>query len=99
MMSRLASTRSIGPPREFDRDRALAFEHDTMNQRVGQDGEVGPLQCRAQVGTRGTLPAPATARLLHPADVVSGAGGQMVDVLVVFETNLDAGLDDLVAQG
>ena len=43
-------------------------------------------------------PAAAAAGLLHPADVGAGAGRQMVDVLVVFEADLGAGLDDLLAQ-
>src|SRR6266851_1436261 len=54
---------------------------------------------RAQIGARGTLPSAAAAGLLDPADIVPGAGRQVVDVLVIFEADFGPGLDDLLTQG
>ena len=71
--------------REFDRDRALAVEHDAVHQRTGDDRQVLTLQRRAQIGARGTLAPTAAAGLLDPSDIVAGAGRQVVDVLMIFE--------------
>jgi hypothetical protein len=69
-----------------------------VHQRVGDNLQVGPPHRRPQIGACGALPAAATPGLLHPADIVAGAGQQVVDVLMVFEADLGPGLDDLVAQ-
>src|SRR5882724_2698196 len=84
--------------RVFDADRAGAVEPDAVHQRAGHDPEVGPLFGRAQIGACGTLSAAPATGLLDPADVVAGAGRQAVDVLVIFEADLGAGLDDLLAE-
>jgi len=60
--------------RILDRDRTCALEHDAVHQRIGDDCKIGALDRRAQIGSRGTLPPPAAAGLLNPADVVPGAG-------------------------
>ena len=83
---------------ELDPDRAVAVEHDPAHQRVGDDLDVGPPHRRAEIGARRALPAAAAPGLLHPADIGAGAGRQVVDVLVVFEADLGAGLDQLLAQ-
>src|SRR5919197_5653213 len=83
--------------REFDRNRALAVEHDAVDQRAGDDRQILPLQGRAQIGARGTLAPTPAAGLLHPADAFTGAGRQVIDVFAVFESDLGAGLDDLAA--
>ena len=64
-----------------------------MNQRVGDELEVRPLQRRMQIGTRGAGAATAAAGLLAPADAVAGARRRVVDVLAVLEAELLAGLD------
>src|SRR3954471_15378842 len=56
--------------------------------------EVGPLQCRPQIGAGGAGTAAAATGLLAPADAVAGAGLDVVEVLAVFEPELLAGLDD-----
>ena len=92
--SRAASARSTrAAAREFDAGRALAVEQDAVDQRVGDELQVRPLQRRAQIGARGAGAAAAAAGLLAPADAVAGAGRQVVDVLAVFEADLLAGLD------
>ncbi len=88
----------LAAARELDPDRALAVEQHAMHQRVGDDLEVGPPHRRAQIGARRALPAPAAPGLLHPADAARRPRRQAVDVLAVFETGLDAGLDELLAQ-
>ena len=91
-----ASTRSIAPPRENSTPTARLPSNTTRCTSASVTTvEVRPLQRRAQIGARRALAAPAAAGLLHPADIVAGAGRQMVDVLVVFEADLGAGLDDL----
>src|SRR5438046_1050076 len=78
-----------GPaPRELDPDRALAVEQDAVNQRVSDELQVRPLQCRVQIGARGAGTAAAAAGLLAPADAIAMAGRQVVDVLAVFEPDL-----------
>ena len=92
--SRAASARlDRAAAREFDADRALAVEQDAVDQRVGDELQVRPLQRRMQIGARGAGAAAAAAGLLAPADAVAGAGRQVVDVLAVFEAELLAGLD------
>src|SRR3984893_13475102 len=95
-------TRRIDPldpvaARVFDAYRAGAVEPDAVHQRAGHDGEVGPLVGRAQIGAGGTLPAAPATGLLDPADVVARAGGRAVAVVVIFEAELGAALDDLLA--
>src|SRR5215472_17505329 len=77
-------------------DRAGPSEQQPMRQSIGEDFEIGPLLCRAEIGARRTLPPPSAAGLLNPADVIARAPRQMVDVFVIFEAALDSGLDDLV---
>ena len=69
-----------------------------MDQCASDDLQVRPLLGRPQIGARRTLPPPPAAGLLDPADIVAGTGRQMVDVFVVFETDLLPGLDHRVAQ-
>src|SRR5437660_3073147 len=69
----------------LDADRTGAVEQDAVDQSVGDDPQVRPLQCRTQIGARRALAPPPAAGLLNPADTVAGAGWQMVDVLTVFE--------------
>src|SRR6516225_4564469 len=83
---------------ELNAYRALAVEPNAADQRVRDDSQIGPLQRRAQIGARRALPPAPTAGLLNPADVVSGAGRQMVHVLMVFEADLYAGLDHLMTE-
>src|SRR5262252_3127764 len=84
--------------RELDADRTAAVEQHAASQRARHDLQVGPLQRRAQIGARRALPPAPAAGLLHPADTVSGAGWQMVHILMVFEADLYAGLGDLVTE-
>src|SRR5438477_9444516 len=59
-----------------------------MHQRVGDDLQIWPLFRRAEVGCGGAgAPAPAPG-LLAPADRVSDATRQIVDVGPVFEAEL-----------
>ena len=69
-----------------------------MHQRAGDNLQIGPLCRRAQISARGTLPAPAAAGLLHPADIVAGARRQVVHVGMIFEADLGPGLDHRLAQ-
>ena len=83
-----------GLARELDAHCALAVEHHAMHQRVGDDLQIWPLFRRAEVGRGGAgAPAPAPG-LLAPADRVSGATRQVVDVGPVFEAQLLRRLDD-----
>ncbi len=84
--------------RIFNADRPRAVEQDAVDQRVGEELKVRPLQCRTQIGARRALPAPPAPGLLNPADIVPRARRQAVDVLVIFEPDLGTGLDQLVAQ-
>ena len=83
---------------ELDADRAGAVEQHAMHQRAGDDLQIGPLCRRPQISARGTLPAPAAAGLLHPADIVAGARRQVVHVGMIFEADLGPGLDHRLAQ-
>src|SRR4029077_17140517 len=83
-----------GLAREFDRHRALAVEHHAMHQRLGYDLKICPLFRRAQVGYSGAGAAGPTPELFAPADRVSGAARQVVDVGPVFEAQLLRRLDD-----
>src|ERR1041384_3560379 len=69
--------------REIDTDRALAVEYDAVHQRVRDELQIGPLQRRAQIASRGAGTPPAAAGLLAPADAWPGAGRQVVDVVAV----------------
>ena len=82
----------------FDADSAFAIEQDTTDQSIGHDLQVRTFHRRAQIGPRRALAAPAASGLLHPADIVAGAGRQMIDVLVIFEPDLGSGLNQFVAQ-
>src|ERR1700724_2657565 len=86
------SCRTCGDP------TAPAAERDAVDQSIGDDLQVRPLQCRTQIGARRALAPPPAAGLLNPADTVAGAGRQMVDVGVVFEPDLGSRLDQLPAQ-
>jgi hypothetical protein len=79
--------------RILDSDRSHAIEPDAMHQRTGDDLKVGPLHHWAQIAACRTGAPPATSRLLHPADAVARAWGQVVDVLAVFEPQLSARFD------
>src|SRR5260370_41254661 len=83
-------------PRVLDADRTGAVEQDPVDQSVGDDLQVWPLQCRTQIGARRTLAPPPAAGLVNPADTVAGAGRQMVDVRVVFEPDLRSRLNQLL---
>jgi hypothetical protein len=82
----------------LDTDRSHAIEPDAMHQRTGDDLEVGPLHRWAQIAACRTGAPPATSRLLHPADAIARARGQVVDVLAVFEPQLPARFDRRLAQ-
>src|SRR5258707_15010206 len=83
----------LAPARKLDAGRALSVEQHAMDERAGDDLEVGALHRRAQIGPRRALPAPPAPGLLDPADPLAGARRQMVDVGAVFEPELLARLD------
>src|ERR1700756_5617340 len=83
----------LAAPLVFDADRAGTVEPDAADQSIGDDLQIRPLQRRTQVGARRALGPPPAAGLLYPAHAVAGAGRQMVDVRVVFETDLGSRLD------
>jgi hypothetical protein len=96
-------TRGVDPlqpaaPRVLDAGGAATVEQDAVDQSIGDDLQVRPLQCRTQIGARRALAPPPAAGLLNPADTVAGARRQMVDVRVVFEPDLGSRLDQLPAQ-
>ena len=64
-----------------------------MNQRMGDELQVRPLQGRVQIGARGAGAAAAAAGLLAPANAVCMARRQVVDVVPVFEADLLSGLE------
>src|SRR6516164_8385905 len=93
-LARRIDALDAGPAREFDRHRALAVEHHAMHQRIGDDLQICPLFRRAQVSRGGAGAAAPAPGLLAPADRVSGAARQVVDVGPVFEAQLLCRLDD-----
>ena len=93
-LARRVDALDAGLAREFDRHRALAVEHHAMHQRIGDDLKICPLFRRAQVGHSGAGAAAPAPGLLAPADRVSGAARQVVDVGPVFEAQLLRRLDD-----
>jgi hypothetical protein len=97
-LARRAGRLDHAAARKLDPGRTFAVKRHAPHHRVGDDLQVRPLQRRAQIGARRALPSPAPPRLLHPANIVAGAGRQMVDVLMVFEADLGPGLDDSVAK-
>src|SRR6185437_508112 len=85
--------------RELDPDRALAVEQHLMHQRLGDDLEVRPLFSRLQIGLRGAGAAAAAACLLAPADRITGAGREVVDVRAVLDAELLRRVYDRLAGG
>src|SRR6516162_4580194 len=97
--SHAASTRSAAPLWENSTPTArLPSNRTRRTSALVMNLQVGPLQRRAQIGARRTLPPAPAAGLLDPANVVSSAGRQMVHILMVFKADLYAGLDHLVTE-
>src|SRR5215472_13341918 len=96
-LARRVDVFDAGLARELDPHRPLALERHAMHQRIGDDLQIWPLFRRAEV-SRGSAGAPAPAPgLLAPADRVSGAPRQVVDVGPVFDAELLRRPDDRVA--
>src|SRR5215472_9339255 len=83
--------------REVDPRRAPALERHTMHQRIGDDLQIWPLFRWAEVGRGGAGAAAPAPGLLAPADRVSGATRQIVDVGPIFEAELLRRPDNRVA--
>ena len=81
---------------DLDADGALALEEDLAGQRVGDDGEVGALHRRVEVGDGGAAPHAAPLGGLEASDAeLRGA----VEVLVVRQSGLDGRVDPGVDDG
>src|SRR5271166_3353362 len=95
-LARRVDTLEAGLARELDADRALAVEQDAMHQRLRNDLQIRSLFRRAEVGRCSTGAAAPTAGLLAPADRVSGAPWQVVEIGHVFEAEFLRRPDDRV---
>src|SRR5580704_9532927 len=80
--------------REFDAGRALAVKENAMDQRIGDQLQVRPLQRRVQIGARGARAPAAASRLLAPADALPATERKVVYILAVLEAELLARLND-----
>src|SRR5437868_13184683 len=87
-LARRVDAFDAGQARELDAHRAHAVEHHAMHQRVGDDLQIWRLFRRGEVGRSGAGAAAPAPGLLAPADRVSGATRQVVDVAPVFEAEL-----------
>ena len=85
-------------PGQLDRDRPFPLEHDPPHHRLGDELKVGAVQHRLQIGARRARAGAAAAGLLAPADAIGVAADEVVDVGLVFEPDLLAGLDHRLAQ-
>src|SRR5580658_4268133 len=73
---------------EFDAGRALAVKKNAMDQRIGDQLQVWPLQRRVQITARGAGTSAAAPCLLAPADALPGAGREVIYILAVLKADL-----------
>src|SRR5262249_49789407 len=79
--------------------RTHAIEQHTTHQRVGDDLQIGSLQCGTQIASCGTGAQPPPAGLLRPPDPTPGPCRQVIDVCSISAAELFGGLYRGLAQG